>query len=195
MAKLFSALGPLQDQLRANPRLRFGVIAIAGILAVYVFLALVDWRASVADRYVEKRDQLWRMQAVAGEEYWAERAVAADAARTRLAAEIPSAKTTGLAQAAVQAQSRDLADSAGTNTRIQPEAPARVEGWDDIYRLPVVISGTFEPAALVQLVRRIESGSNLVTIESVAFMNRQSKTAALTLVFFYRIAPDDQTTD
>lgn len=188
-------LGSAQDELRANPRLRAGVIAIATILAVYIVLALFDWRAAVADRYVDKRDQLWRMQAVAGEDHWLDRAAAAKAARDHLAAEIPFAKTVGLAQAAVQAQVRELADASGTSTRIQPEAPTRVDGWDELYRVPVVLSGTFEPAALLQLVRRVESGNNLVTIESLAFMNRQSKTAAVTLVFFYRIAPDDQTPD
>ncbi|ATD68545.1 hypothetical protein CNR27_14795 [Luteimonas chenhongjianii] len=186
-------MGPIRSELRANPRLRAGAIAIIGILAFYALLSLFDWRAAVAERYVDKRDQLWRMQAVAGEDHWLGRADAAEAARSRLNAEIPVAKTVGLAQAAVQAQAKALADSAGANMRIQPEAPARVDGWEDLYRVPVVLSGGFEPAALVQLVRRVESGSNLVAIESVTYMNRQSRTAALTLVFFYRIRPDDQT--
>lgn len=192
---VFKWLGPLQDEFREKPTLRWGVSAITAILAVYLLLALFDWRAAVAERYVDKRDQLWRMQAVAGEEFWVERAAEASAARARLAAAIPLSGTVGLAQAAVQAQARQLAESAGANTRIQPEAPVRVEGWEDLYRVPVVLSGTFEPAALVQLVRRVESGSNLVTIESMVFMNRQSKTASLTLVFFYRIRPDDQTAE
>lgn len=187
--RLQPLLSSVRTQYDQNARLRWGLLAIAVIALIYLFVTLVDVRTSIADSYVEKREKLWRMQAIAGQEFWLDRAVQAEAMRKRLASEIPVARTSGLAQAAVQTQSSAWADAVAGDMRVQVDAPVPVEGWDDLFRIPVTMSGGLQPAALIQLIRRVEGGDNLVTIEQANILNRQNKTVSLTLVFFYRVDP------
>lgn len=192
MSVLLDRLQPARRVLRQNPRLAWGLAAIGAILLLYACLALYDWRDSVAASYVEKRERLWRMQPLAGEEIWIQRAEDAAGLKRTLLAQIPQARTVGLAQAAAQSWAREIADVSAAALTVQVQASAEVEGMEDVYRVPVVISGSMEGNALVQLLRRIETNPNLVTIEQAMVHNRRSRTFSLTLVAHYRVEADDE---
>ena len=121
MSALLERLEPAHRALRQNPRLAWGLAAIGAILLIYACLALYEWRGSVAASYVEKRERLWRMQPLAGEEMWIQRADDAAALKRTLLAQIPEARTVGLAQASAQSWAREIA-ALGHEVRLIPPA-------------------------------------------------------------------------
>lgn len=191
MTALVQRLQPVARELRQNPRLAWGLAAIGAILLVYACLALYGWRDSVASSYVEKRERLWRMQPLAGEDVWLQRADDAAALKRALMAQVPQARTLGLAQASAQSWAREVAQASGSGLTVQAQTPAAVETMDGVYRIPVVLSGSLEGNALVQLLRRIETNPNLVTIEQATVYNRRNRTFSLTLVAFYRVEAEE----
>src|SRR5690606_5387544 len=176
----------------ANPRLRYGVLAIAAILVLYLFLVLQDWQSGLAERHASRSGYLAKMQALAGQEVWIQRAAAV--ARTRAApeAEIPEMATLGLAQASAQGWLRDGVVAFGQDVQVQAQTPAQTS-QGSIWRVPVVISGRLDPARYIQLLRQIESRPTLAVIEQATVVNRQNRTFSLTVVSYYRIkeAPAD----
>lgn len=186
MSALRTALANARRDWAANRRLRMGVAVIGAILALYVFLVLQDWRAALAGQYADRTEQLYKMKSLAGQDEWLARAQAARSIRERLEAEIPEVATVGLAQAGVQGWIRDAATAFGDNVRVQTQAPAESE-LEGVWRIPVVISGSADPARIVQLVRRIEGRPTLSVIEEALVVNRENRTFSLTVVSYFRV--------
>lgn len=176
----------LRRELAGNPRLRLGVLAIVGILMLYLWLLLLDWRTALAQEHRSQRQRLDKIVALAGQDQWLARAEAASRLRQALEAQITSAPTLGLAQASVQSWARDLG-AAFSDMRVQTEAPVQVGADPGLWRIPVTLSGSLEPGQVLQLIQRIEQHSNLVTIEQALILNRSNRTFSLTVISYYRI--------
>lgn len=178
----------LLGEVAANQRLQMGLAAILGILAVYVFLVLVDLQAAQASKYVQKTEQLAKMRALAGQQAWIGRAQAVARVRRGLDAEIPSVETVGVAQAQLMTWVRDLGQAAGGEAvQIQSREPQRVSAESDVWRIPVVISGAATHEKVVQMIQQVERRSVLTVVDQALIMNRENKTYSLTLVAFARI--------
>ncbi|MDG6348856.1 hypothetical protein QAA18_08930 [Luteimonas sp. 8-5] len=192
MKALAPALANARRELAANPRLRYGVLAIAAILVLYLFLVLQDWQSGLAERHASRSGYLAKMQALAGQEVWIQRAAAVARTRAALEAEIPEMATLGLAQASAQGWLRDAVVAFGQDVQVQAQTPAQTS-QGSIWRVPVVISGRLDPARYIQLLRQIESRPTLAVIEQATVVNRQNRTFSLTVVSYYRIkeAPAD----
>lgn len=179
----------LLQEVAGNRRLQAGLAAIALILAVYVFLVLLDLRVAQARDYSQKTEQLAKMRALAGQDAWIGRAQAVARVRKGLDAEIPRVETVGVAQAQLMTWVRDLGQSAGGEAvQIQSQEPQRVAGDAELWRIPVVISGATTPDKVVQMIQQVEKRSVLTVVDQVLVMNRENKTYSLTLVAFARIA-------
>lgn len=186
-----AALGlDARKELTENPRLRWGLVAIGAILALYFWLLLDDWRVALADDYRAERQRLDRILSLADQDYWLARAEAASEARRTLEARLPEAETLGLAQASVQSWARELAAVYGDAVRVRSEAPARMAGERTLWRVPVVFSGALDPPQVLQLIQRIEQQANLVGIEQALIINRANRTFSLTAVAWYRIVEE-----
>lgn len=183
----------LREELGGNARLRWGLVVISAILAVQLFLVLSDWRTSLHDRYVERRQYLRKLRTLAGQEQWLSRASEASRLRKALEAEIPEVATLGLAQANAQAWVRDLASAHGQTVRVQARPPAAIEGEPGLYKIPVVLSGSLPPAAVINLIQRVEKHPSLAVIENAVLLNRENRTFELAVVSFARVkeAPAD----
>jgi hypothetical protein len=181
-------LGNLRREWAANRRLRAGVVVIAGILALYLFLVLQDWRAALAERYADRTAHLYKMMSLAGQDEWIGRAQAVARVRTALEAEIPEAATVGLAQASVQGWMRDLTAAFGSPVQVQAGPPAQSEQDPALWRIPVVLSGAADPPRVLQLAKRIEERKSLAVIEEAVMVNRENRTFSLTVVSYYRVA-------
>lgn len=178
----------LLAEVAGNRRLQAGLAAIVAILAVYVFLVLVDLQAAQARDYVQKTEQLAKMRALAGQQAWIGRAQAVARVRRGLDAEIPRVETIGVAQAQLMTWVRDLGQAAGGEAvQIQSREPQRVSADGDLWRIPVVISGAAVPDKVVQMIQQVEKRSVLTVVDQVLIMNRENKTYSLTLVAFARI--------
>src|SRR5690606_9627591 len=132
---LAPALASARRELAANPRLRYGVLAIAAILVLYLFLVLQGWQSGLAERHATRSGYLAKMQALAGQEVWIQRAAAVARTRAALEAEIPEMATLGLAQASAQGWLRDAVSAFGQDVQVQAQTPAQAgQGSDKIGR-------------------------------------------------------------
>lgn len=174
-----------------NQRLRIGVLVIAAILAFYSFLVLSDWRASLHEQYVERRQYLRKLRTLAVQKEWPARAREMTRVRKALEAEIPVVASLGLAQAGVQTWVRNLAAVHGSAVRVQMQPPEAVEGAPGLWRIPTVISGSLPPRPIINLIQNIEKRSSLGVIEEALILNRQSVNFQLTVVSFVWVAGAD----
>lgn len=191
-AVLQSALADARRQWAANRRLRIGIVAIAAIVVLWLFLVLGDWRASLAAEYAARTEHLYKMQALAGQDEWVERARAMAEVRRGLEAELPDAATPGLAQANVQGWARDVVAAYGDeDVTVQVSDAVQVDGHPGVWRVPVAINGPLRPGKYLDLVAAIERRNTLAIIEQARVLDRENKTFSLTVVAFFRIQPGE----
>ena len=183
-----SVVANARREWAANRRLRIGVMAIAAILAVYVFLVMRDWRATLEQDYAVRTERLYKMKALAGQPQWLARAQAAAKVRAALEAQLPEVATSGLAQASVQGWIREATSGMGEDLRIQAGQPEAVEGQPGIWRVPVTISGPLDSQRYLDLIGRIESRATLSVVEEATLINRNAQNFSLTVVSYFRIA-------
>jgi len=191
-AVLQSALADARRQWAANRRLRIGIVAIAAIVVLWLFLVLGDWRESLAAEYAARTEHLYKMQALAGQDEWVERARAMAEVRRGLEAELPDAATPGLAQANVQGWARDVVAAYGDeDVTVQVSDAVQVDGHPGVWRVPVAINGPLRPGKYLDLVAAIERRNTLAIIEQARVLDRENKTFSLTVVAFFRIQPGE----
>lgn len=178
-----------RQELAGNRRLQVGVLLIAAILLLYLWLLAGDWRTAAERDLAAARQRLQRIESLVGQDVWLERAAAAADLADALDAQVPAIDTPGLAQASVQTWARELTAAHGEAVRVQSDAPTRIPG-SDIWRVPMTLSGALPPRSVLQLIQRIESHAQLRTIEQATLVNRANQTFSLTVVAFYRIAED-----
>ena len=188
MTQLRDWINRARQDFSQNPRLRIGVVVIAAILALYAFLVLRDWRADLHDNYVERRQDLRKINALAGQNVWQTRAEAMSRLRKSLEAEIPAATSQGLAQAGAQTWLRDLTAVNAGAVQVQAQPPQAVEGQAGLWRIPIVISGALPPMAVLNIIQQVEKRSSLSVIEQSMILNRENKTFELTVVSYARVA-------
>ena len=177
-----------RNELAQNQRLRIGILAIAGIVVFYAFLVLGDWRSSLHEQYVERRQYLRKLRELAGQSQWTVRADAISRVRKELEAQIPVVASPGLAQASAQTWIRSLAAVHGSAVQVQSQPPLAVDGQPGLWRIPLVVSGTLAPRTVVNLVQQIEKHSSLSVIEEATILNRENQTFQLTVVSYARVA-------
>lgn len=191
MSRLGTGLDKLRKEIAGNRRLALGVAAIAAIVTVYAVLALADWRASLHERYVERRQYLRKVRSLAGQGAWEARAEQMRRLRKALEAEIPSAASPGLGQAMAQSWLRKQVEPYGPAVQVQTRPVEEVEGQPGLVRVPTVVSGALSPRSVVNLLRRIESNSTLTVVEQALILNRENQTFELTVVAYVRIGERD----
>lgn len=181
-------LGNLAGQWRANPRLRWGVLAIGLILFVYTVQVLVDWRRDLHAQYQDQTVQLYKMTALAEEDHWIARARDAQALEKALQAEVPASATIGLAQAETQTFVRQLMNAYGRRLGSEARAPAQVAGFPGVWRVPVTLRGEVTQNQLLEILRRIEGSERLMVVDEFSFRyERGVPVFSLTFAAFYRI--------
>lgn len=191
MSAVRDALLRVRQEVAQNRRLRIGGVAIAAILVLYGFLVLRDWRSDLHDRYVERRQYLRKVRALAGQNEWPVHALEAARVRKALEAQIPEAGSQGLAQAGALTWARQLAAVHGAAVQVQSQSAQAVDGSPGLWRVPVTLSGSLPPRAVLNLMQQIEKRPALSVIEQSLLLNRENKTFELTVVSYVRIAGDD----
>lgn len=185
---LEARLKPLLDQFNANPRLQFGAAFIALLLLAWVFLVLGDARDASVRKLQDGRERLAQMQQLAGQGVWVQRAQEASQLARALDAEIPAARSAGLAQADFQGWLRGIVESQGTAVRLDVQAPAMMDQPADVVKLTAVVSGPLPPQQVWQMIHRIESRPSLVTIPTALVRsNGTDHSFSLTVQGYYRL--------
>ncbi len=174
-------------ELRANPRLRVGLILIAALLVIYQLTGLADLRAQIASDYLAKQAQLVRVQNISKEDGWDQRARAMHDLRAALEAEIPDADNMGLAQATTQGWLRDLVTRSGAKLTVTMDTPVQASGSAVYWKIPAQISGELNVAQAMELIRQVESRKELMSVESIRLTAGTRPSLALDVASFYRI--------
>ena len=81
---LASRLREFREEIRRNPRLRWGGLAIVAILFLYMLMLLSDWRRELQLQYQQRATDLYKMAALAGQDQWLGRAREANSMRRDL---------------------------------------------------------------------------------------------------------------
>lgn len=177
-------------ELQGNPRLQFGLAAIALILCGWIFLVLGDVRTSLIQDLQDGHERLLKVKQLAGQKTWVQRAHDAEGLAKALEAEIPSARSVGLAQADFQGWLQKIVDAQAANLRVDMQAPIRDENNPGLVRVSAVVSGGLSPRRVLQLVHRIESNTTLTTLPTLLIRtDGANQTFSATVQSIYRI-PD-----
>lgn len=182
------ALQRLRSEWAANPRLRIGVTAALGILAVYVALVLLDWRRSLHQEYEQESMRLYKTAALEGQNIWLTRAQQARDLRKALEAQVPAARTVGLAQAEAQSWIQQLLRAfGGRDMASQARAPVQVDTVAGIWKVPISVRGVVTSNQYLEMLRRIEGNDRLMVIEQVSIDNQRRPTIDMTISAYYRV--------
>lgn len=193
-ASLPPALTALIAQVKGNPRLQIGLGVIALILAGWVFLLLGDVRAARVAELERDHERLAQIKQLAKQKGWTKRAIEAEELRRVLDAELPQAKSAGLAQAEFQGWLRGVVTSQGGDVRIETQAPMEVESVPGVVQVTSVVSGALPPDRVIQMLQRIESHAQLIAVPLATIRDDGvNRTFSLTVRGFYRVAGPDQT--
>lgn len=187
MTRVAVHLAPLLSELRVNRRLQAGLAMIGLLTIAWLWLVLGDWHQALVKETGQLQARAVRMQQLAGQEVWIERAEQARQLREGLVAELPQADSPGLAQASVQSWLREVIEGTGTEARIRVDTPVRMEQPTGALRIGATVSGSLPARQVLQLLRRIEGHTNLMTVESVLIRSDENQTYTLTLHAYYRL--------
>lgn len=185
----FPQIEQLSRQVSANPRLQAGLGLIGLLLVGWIFLVLGDLRTAKLRQLQDARHRLAQVQQLAGQDVWLQRADQAERLARMLDAELPPARSPGLAQAAFQGWLKQFVDPQDTSVRMDVQAPVAVDSPPDTVRVTAMISGTGDPQRAWQLIRRIESSSALVTIPVLSVRSDGTNHGfSLTVQGYYHVA-------
>ena len=95
-------LSQLREEWEGNPRLRRGLLAIWGLLLLYLVLVLSDAAADRRDELSQLIARLDRLEAIHAQQYWLDRAQRSEAALAELQAGFPLTPSSGRADAEIK---------------------------------------------------------------------------------------------
>lgn len=190
-------LSPLLSQLRANPRLRWGLWTIAAILWLYGILLLRDIMQESADQYESALGRVAALQAKGAENAWLERSEQARLLRVELEARLWRAATPGLAQAGFQ-DSLNLAllqagvgrpaitlaaSGVGEKEAVDAASAGMPEGARPI---KAKLEFDFDPKTFLALAKQLAENPQKVAFESLSIRLEPIPRAEATLVAYFR---------
>ena len=184
----------LREQLNATPWLRWALLVIGVLAAVLGLQGLESLRSHAQDMSIEQEARLRQIRSLQGQDVWIARQRESAELHESLLAEIPSAPTSGVAQAAVQGWLAGLGNSIADteSVRISVEGAAPVESMPDLFRIRATLRAGMTAREALNVARQIESSANLVVIESAEIRSDVNQLASFGVNAFYRIAPTDQ---
>lgn len=190
MSVFEAQLQSLKRQVEAAPWLKWAGLLVATLLAMFMLQALDGWRTHQQKAGIEAEQNLRKILALKGQDVWLSREKSALQLRDSLRAQLPQLNTPGMAQAALQNWLREATASFDTqqqsvSIRINRAAP--LEAMPDVLQVNAALNGNLSPGQALSLLRKIESASNLITVETINIQSDNSNTLHLTLNAYYRI--------
>ncbi len=185
-----SQLQSLKRQVEAAPWLKWAGLAIVLLLALFCLQALDTVRVERQKAAMDAELDLRRIMSLKGQDVWFDRERSALELRDTLRAQLPEVATPGMAQAALQNWLRGLTSGFGNeqNANIRINRSGTVETVPGVLRVNASLNVAASPRQSLNLLRQIESSSNLVTLETLTLQSDDSNTLHLTLNAYYRVA-------
>jgi len=193
-------------ELKASPRLRWGVWGIVGVLWLYGALDLRDevQRDSETNRAIGKK--IARTQETAAQTEWPNRLAEAQSLQLGMESRLWRENTIGLAQAtfhdwlSLSAQQANLtkvqlAVAAQDGENIDGKDKSGSDNTSNLWKVSAKLSFDFSPQSLYPFLTRIVAHDKKVAIESLIIRGTPSPKAELILVaYFLKPAPGTEAT-
>ena len=192
------------EQLKTNPRLRWGVWLIVWMFWLYGVLELRDYLAAEREQYRSTLASVSRLQAQNSRTEWLSRVEPARTMAVQLESRLWQASSSGLAQAAFQDWLRTaLAESGVAQPQIRVSgvdedagaAEGGKQGAADLWKIRANLSFGLNPEGLTDLLSRIEFGERLVGIESLVIRNELAPRVEMQLIAFVQKQADAPVAD
>lgn len=181
-----------QKQLSATPWLKWGLLAAGALGFLFAWQALADARGQAEAEAISEEVKLRKVRALQGQDIWMSRQEEAKALHDSLRAEIPSAGTPGLAQAALQTWLRGISTSlsGASDIRISVDEAVLMEEPAGLIRVHASFSGRMSARQGMSVLRQMEAATNLVVPETVDIRSGTNNTVNMTLIAYYRAEPE-----
>ncbi|TWI14277.1 hypothetical protein [Aerolutibacter ruishenii] len=188
MNKLLPHWNALRQQLDANPRLKWGAALIVALLLVFVVQELESARVHLQKRAIDEEVKLRRIKSLQGQNVWLSREQETERLHKALLAELPEVATPGLAQAGLQTWLRSLTAKSpqGNEIKVSVDPAAAVEEIPGVIRVHATLSGGMPARQIMDLMRQIESATNLVMIETTQIRSDQNNNFNISMNAYYR---------
>ena len=182
-------LQDLKAQYAASPWLKWAALFSLTLIGVYGLLALDVVRQNRQKQAIQGEQNLRRVLRLNGQEVWLKREEQARATVSALKAEIPETATQGLAQASLQNWIRQATStlSQQESLRVSVNEPIASEVDEHILRVTASISGNISPRESLDLMRKIETNSNLTVVDTFVIQSDANSILQLTMTGYYRI--------
>lgn len=171
-------------EIRANPRLRWGLWLIAGILWLYAILVLRDVYREQSGRYASLLKKVATVQVQAGQKEWLDRVDPATLMKVQLESRLWQSGTVGLAQAAFQDWlNQALAQTAVSRPAVtlaaddyKPPArkadgatndSAREAAPEGLWKVKAKVEFDFNPQSFTAFMARVGSHDRQIAVESL----------------------------
>lgn len=193
-----SQLSTLRNQFRQQadkaPWLRWAALGIAVLIALLLLQSLETVRVEAAKQAMDEELKLRKMRSLRGQDVWLQREQDTAALLAGLDAQIPDASTSGVAQAGVQSWLQELtnATSDPSRIRIALEGATPLEDVPGLLRIRASLRGGMTPREALAMIRRIETATNLVVIESLDIRSDSNSTTSIAISAYYRITAPAQ---
>lgn len=189
-------------QVQANPRLRWGVWAILGILWLYGVLLLRDGVEVKASEYREASSRVVRLRALASDTEWPSRLEKSRAALSELEGRLWREGTIGLAQASFTDWLNQVVQQASVgkstvNVAAQ-ENPAAVESspseasvaggppLQGLWKVSGRVSFDFDPNTAYPMIAKLVSSERAVIVESLIVRGAPNLRAEMVVVAYFQ---------
>ena len=192
-------MADLLNQLRANARLRMGLVLIIAIAWLYGVLSLRDEVQAQQQRFRSSHLAIQRLQAQLAEPEWPARASAARALAVQMEGRLWQAPTPGLAQAAYQdwlTLAMVKAGNSGPQITVtvveeaaaaQPtDAPAAPDALNDVWKLKAKVFFDFNPPALMDFLAALESHERQSIVRQLTLRREPSPKVEMELNAYFQ---------
>ena len=178
----------LLAELRQNIRLRFGLWLIIVILMSYTIIRLNDYNKRLNQEYQEAAIHLNRLQTVANQTYWEDRARQALSSRYHLEGRLWQASTKGLAQANFQKWLNTQLTRAkiDENVQLKVDAAKNVANVANVWQVTAKLDANFEAKKFNLLLETLTKNLQLTKIErlNIRLTRKRLKFSLIIVAFF-----------
>ena len=188
--------------LQTNPRLRWGLWCIVGILWLYGILLLRDEVQAGQAQYQSIENNIARTRAQEVQKEWPERVAPATLLAVQLESRLWQSATPGLAQAALQDWlNQALAQAMIAKPRVTMSALGEIDPGKDnakdstksntptpsqFWKIRARIDIDFTPASFMALLGKIETHDKQIVVESLNIRSQPTPRAELVLLAYFQ---------
>ena len=176
------------NELRNNPRLRWGMWLIVGIFWLYAVILLSETLQEQQERYRTTAQAVSRLRAQLAQPEWVSRAESAKTMAVQLEGRLWQAPTSGLAQAAFQDWLNAALAKAGAvhpvitvtvideidTAQINPAQDTGTTTPPDLWKITAKLGFGFDAATLLDFLDQIENNDREIVVNSITVRKEPS---------------------